>query len=109
MQPGIENNNTMMSSSSSRGRIGNNMMNSSSNTSNSSSNGGGISSRNISSNSTEKLKTAKIVKPLIPVRATLIVVPPTLVGQWWRELHTRVDVSLLKEGIFAILFVVLNC
>ena len=31
-------------------------------------------------------------------RATLIVVPPTLVGQWWRELHQRVDQTALDPA-----------
>ena len=37
--------------------------------------------------------TLKEKKCLIPSRATLIIVPTTLMSQWWKEIHTRVDAS----------------
>jgi hypothetical protein len=33
---------------------------------------------------------------LVSSRATLIVVPPILVNQWWREMSTRVEPGLLR-------------
>jgi hypothetical protein len=42
-------------------------------------------------------------KGRIRSRATLIVVPTTLVGQWWSELHHRVKPELIASGDFQVI------
>jgi SNF2 family DNA or RNA helicase len=51
-------------------------------------------------NSTTKVKQYSVNDANLDSRATLIVVPSTLIGQWWREIQSRINKGNTKTGIF---------